>query len=476
MTRQWLKKRFTLCLYSSLAAISFAGFASAAEEPVRPNIVFIMADDLGYGDLGCYGQQMIKTPNIDRLASEGMRFTQAYAGGPVCTPSRSVLMTGLHNGHTVARDNVPHYSTYLQDDDTTLAEVLSGVGYRCGGVGKWSLGDANSVGRATNQGFDTWFGYLNQDHAHYYYPEYLDDDDERYELSGNSKSHHTYSHTELTERALRFIDESSDGKSPFFLYAAYTLPHFSSPKEDEDGLTVPSTEPYSERNWEAKAKKYAAMIHLLDQDVGRITKQIDELGMGDQTLIIFTSDNGGHKNVAKQFNTNGPLRGYKRDLTEGGIRVPLIARWPGQIPANRTSDEVIAFQDMMPTFAELAGATPPNHLDGISIVSGLRGGKLASDREYLYWDFGHCRTRYHQAVRWNDWKGIRSEIRLGVAGPIELYDLRHDLGEAHDVAADHPEVVQRIEQIMNTAVTPSEKYPIGKVYKGHAIWQPETVK
>ncbi|GAA4443561.1 arylsulfatase [Novipirellula rosea] len=445
-------------------------------EPSRPNIIFIMADDLGYGDLGCYGQQLIETPNIDRLATEGIRFTQAYAGGPVCTPSRSVLMTGLHNGHTVARDNVPHYPTYLEDGDTTLAEVLASAGYRCGGVGKWSLGDANSVGRATNQGFDTWFGYLNQDHAHYYFPEYLDDDEGRLELPGNMKSHHTYSHTQLTERALRFIRESHDRKQPFFLYAAYTLPHFSSPKEDVDGLTVPTTAPYSDRDWEPKAKKYAAMIHMLDQDVGRITHLVDQREMANETLIIFTSDNGGHRSVAERFDTNGPLRGYKRDLTEGGIRVPLIARWPGQIPANLTSDEVIAFQDMLPTFAELAGATVPANLDGISVVTALNGGPLQSDRESLYWDFGHCRSRYHQAVRWKDWKGIRSEIRLGVAGPIELYDLRHDLGEEHNVAADHPEVVQHIEQIMNTAVTPSKKYPIGEVYKGHAIWQAQTNK
>ncbi|WP_442510943.1 arylsulfatase [Novipirellula sp. SH528] len=467
-----LPQRFSRCLYSFLAAMFVAGFAGAAEEPKRPSIIFIMADDLGYGDLGCYGQSLIQTPNIDRLAKEGIRFTQAYAGGPVCTPSRSVLMTGLHNGHTVARDNVPHYRTYLEDNDTTLAEVLANAGYRCGGVGKWSLGDANSVGRATNQGFDTWFGYLNQDHAHYYYPEYLDDDEGRMELPGNTKSRHTYSHTQLTKHGLQFIRESHDRKQPFFLYAAYTLPHFSSPKEDADGLTVPTTAPYSDRDWERKAKKYAAMIHMLDQDVGRITQLVDQSGIGNETLIIFTSDNGGHHSVAKRFDTNGPLRGYKRDLTEGGIRVPLIARWPGQIPANKTSDQVIAFQDMLPTFAELAGAKTPANLDGISVVTALIGGKLQSDREFLYWDFGHCRNRYHQAVRWKDWKGIRSDIRLGVAGPIQLYDLRHDLGEEHDVATDHPEVVQHIEQIMNTAVTPSEKYPIGEVYKGHAIWQP----
>ena len=233
-----------------------------------PNIVFLMADDLGYGDAGCYGGTTIATPNIDRLAEQGMRFTQAYSGGCVCTPARCVLMTGKHNGHAAARDNVPHYHTYLKDKDVTVAEVLESAGYRCGGVGKWSLGDAGTEGRATNQGFDSWFGYLNQDHAHYYYPEYLDDNDGRLELKGNGRSRGHYSHDLMVERALKFIRESKDG--PFFFYGAFALPHFAARDEDPHGFTVPTTEPYTERDWDMRSKKYAAMVHMLDRDVGRI--------------------------------------------------------------------------------------------------------------------------------------------------------------------------------------------------------------
>jgi len=440
----------------------------AADAP-PPNIVFIMADDLGYGDLGCYGQQLIATPHIDRLASEGMRFTQAYAGAPVCAASRAVLMTGLHTGHAPARDNIPHYPTYLQAKDVTVAEVLKQAGYRCGGVGKWSLGDAGTVGRATNQGFDMWLGYLNQDHAHYYFTEYLDDNDGRLDLRGNTQSRSRYSHDLLTERALDFIREAGDDAVPFFLYVAYTLPHFASRTEDPDGLTVPSTDPYTDRDWDERSKKYAAMIHRLDRDIGRIVERVDGCGLGNNTLIIVTSDNGGHDAVDPRFQTNGPLRGFKRDLTEGGIRVPFIVRWPGSIPAGRYSEQVIAFQDMLPTFAQLAGVEPPAQIDGISVVQALRGEPLGTPHDMLYWDYGHCRRRYDQAVRWGDWKGIR----LGVEADIQLFNLADDLAEQHDVASQHPEVVQQIKRFMETAATPSNRYPIGHIYRGQPLWKPE---
>ena len=430
-----------------------------------PNIILIMADDLGYGDLGCYGQSLVQTPHIDRLAAEGIRFKSAYAGSTVCAPSRCVLMTGRHTGHAAVRDNVPHYASYLQDCDVTVAEVLARAGYRCGGVGKWSLGDAGTVGRPTRQGFDMWLGYLNQDHAHYYFTEYLDDGEGRLELRGNAETRHTYSHDLFTGRALDFIEASCNG--PFFLYAAYTLPHFSSRDEDPHGLAVPSTRPYSDRGWDERSKKYAAMIHLLDESVGRIVKRVDELGLRERTLIIFTSDNGPNANVPPRFDPNGPLRGYKRDLTEGGLRVPFVARWTGTIPANRTSDEVIAFQDMMPTFAELSGARPPADADGISVVSALLGEKLESTREFLYWDYGHCRSRYDQAVRLGNYKAIRH----GVEGKIQLYDLSEDLGETRDLATTFPGVVQGIARIMEQAATPSERYPIGRIYSGGPLWK-----
>lgn len=425
-----------------------------------------MADDLGYGDLSCYGQEHFKTPNIDRLAREGILFTQAYAGGPVCTPSRSVLMTGLHNGHTPARDNIPHYPSYLNEEDITIAEVLKEAGYKTGGVGKWSLGDAGTEGRATNQGFDFWLGYLNQDHAHYYFTEYLDLNDDTLRLPGNTYTREHYSHDILTNGALQFI--RSNKNHPFFLYVAYTIPHFSSRSEDEHRQPVPDIhEKYRDKNWPSDAKKYATMIHMLDHDVGRIVESVEELGLGENTLIVFTSDNGGHDAVWKKFDTSGPLRGYKRDLTEGGIRVPFVARWPGEIPAGSKSEEMISFQDMMPTFAQLAGTASPSSIDGISVLDAFYGEEIDTPHKYLYWDYGHNRDRYDQGVRMGNWKGIR----YGVGGKIELYDLSVDLGEENNIATKYPEVVDSIAAYMEKSYRPNGRYKIGELYEGSKIWR-----
>jgi arylsulfatase A-like enzyme len=462
-----MKRKFSRALFAFAALNLVAGTAIETEARERPNIIFIMADDLGHGDLGCYGQQLIKTPNIDQLAAGGMRFTQAYAGGPVCTPSRSVLMTGLHNGHTPARDNIPHYHSYLGEEDITVAEILRQAGYATGGMGKWSLGDAGTEGRATNQGFDTWIGYLNQDHAHYYYPEYLDLDDGILELTGNTLKRDQYSHDILTNGALNFIREKATG--PFFLYLAYTLPHFASTLEDEHGFTVPSAAPYENTSWPVAAKKYAAMVSKLDKDVGRILELLKALGIDEKTLVIFTSDNGGHSTVWEQFDTNGPYRGFKRDLTEGGIRVPFIATWPGKISPGTENHHIIAFQDMMPTFADLANTSPPAEIDGISVLPTLLGKNQQKQHEYLYWDYGHCRERYDQAVRMGKWKGIR----LGVNGRIELYDLEKDIGEVNNIADKHPQIVHEIEEIMKNAAVSDKRYEIGNIYRGGPIWKKE---
>lgn len=450
-----------VCLCSILVT---AGFCE------RPNIIFIMADDLGYGDLGCYGQAMIKTPNIDALARGGMRFTQAYAGGPVCTSSRSVLMTGLHNGHTVARDNVPHYETYLKNDDVTVAEILKEAGYRCGGIGKWSLGDPGKEGDATKQGFDMWFGYQNQDHAHYYFPEYLDDSDApngRVDYPGNSRTKLVYSHDAMTDRALEFIEESANG--PFFLYAAYTVPHFSNKNEDPDRLSVPSLSDYEHKPWSLAAKKYAAMVSRLDRDVGRIVELVESLGLSENTLIVFTSDQGPLEGgPSEELNSNGDLRGAKRSLYEGGIRVPFIVRWKGTVQADQTSNEVITFWDMMPTLAEVAGVNSIPVGDGQSVHDAFLGKSLKVNHDYLYWDYGHNRRRYDQAVRLRNWKGIR----LGLGNPIQLYHLGRDPGELRDVAERNPSVVKRIAEIMSTTATPDERYEVGKLYEGKPIWKP----
>jgi arylsulfatase A-like enzyme len=269
----------------------------------------------------------------------------------------------------------------------------------------------------------------------------------------------------MVERALRFIDENA--KTPFFLYAAFTVPHFSSVDEDRDRFAVPSTAPYTDRDWDDKSKKYAAMVHLLDQAVGRLVDRVDTLGLMESTLIVFTSDNGGHEEVWKAFDTNGPLRGYKRHLTEGGIRVPFIVRWPGWVPAGSVSHDIIAFQDMMPTFAELAGLDCPQDIDGVSVLDAFLGEKSTKPRSYLYWDYGHCRRRYDQAVRLGRWKGIR----FGRHSPVQLYDLSRDVGEEHNIAQAHPGIVKQIEGIMRNALTPSPRYPVGELYQGRPIWQ-----
>jgi arylsulfatase A-like enzyme len=433
-----------------------AGLLQAAE---KPNIVFIMADDLGYGDLGCYGQTLIRTPNIDRLAAEGIRFTQAYAGSTVCAPSRCCLMTGMHNGHGRIRDNLPH-GVFLRNEDVTVAEVLKQAGYRTGGVGKWSLGDAGTAGRATNQGFDRWFGYLNQDDAHFFYPPFLDDNEGRLELPDNPRTRAHYSHDLFTNRALAFIrDATENGRAdsaPFFLYAAYTVPHYASPREDPTEYSINSDEPYQSEDWDPRSKKYAAMVTRLDRDVGRIVALIDALGLTEKTLIVVTSDNGAYGPAPAMFKSGGPLRGVKRDLYEGGIRVPFIACWPQRIPAGKTSDEMIAFWDILPTFAELAGVKPPAGLDGKSAVDALLGRPRGASHDYLYWDYGHTRGKYLQAVRMGRWKGVRN----GADRPIELYDLISDIGEKHDVAGEQASVVSKIDEIMKKAMIPSQDYPI----------------
>lgn len=462
-----------LALRQVLANISLLGalwctlVAGAFAEAKQPNIIFILADDLGYGDLGCYGQEFIETPNLDRLASEGLRFTQAYSGGTVCAASRGVLMTGLHGGHAPARDNVPHYATYLTDEHVTIADVLKGAGYKCGGIGKWSLGDPDTAGEPLKQGFESWLGYYNQDHAHYYYPNYLDDGEGRMEFPGNMETHEHYSHHPMAERTLQFIEESKD--EPFFFYAAFTLPHFSAKSEAPDMLAIPSDEPYSDKPWSQKEKNYAAMVTMLDKDVGRIVDLVDKLGLSESTLILFSSDNGPWGAAPKKFNSAGPFRGKKRDLYEGGVRVPFIARWPGMIPENQVSEEVIAFWDLLPTFADLAGTDSPPGLDGISITAALKGGSTSESRDYLYFDYGHCRNRYDQAVRLGKWKGIR----LGQGTPLQLYNLEDDPGETQDLAAQHPEVADRLAQIMERAMTPSDRYPIGEIYKGQSLWTPD---
>ena len=418
----------------------------------EPNIIFIMADDLGYGDLGCYGQKHIKTPNIDRLAAGGMRFTQCYAGSTVCAPSRSVLMTGLHTGHTRVRGNSGKVGGVgsqkrvpLKAEDVTVAEVLKAAGYATGITGKWGLGEPDTNGVPNRQGFDEWFGYLNQKNAHSYYPPYLWHNEEKLELEGNKDGkREQYSHNLMTDFALKFIRKHS--KRPFFLYVPYTIPHAK--------YEIPSDEPYSDKPWAKDAKVHAAMVTLMDKDVGRIMKLLKDSGIDKETLVFFCSDNGAAKRWEGVFDSSGPLRGHKRDMYEGGIRTPMIARWPGKVPAGRTSDAVWYFADVLPTLADVVGTRTPDNVDGISILPTLIGKNQRTDDRFLYWEF--FERGFNQAVRWRNYKAVR----LGVDKPLELYDLDKDIAEEHDISSQKPDIVARIEKYLKTARTESPNWPV----------------
>ncbi|MBI3864435.1 MAG: sulfatase-like hydrolase/transferase [Planctomycetia bacterium] len=425
----------------------------------KPNIVFILADDLGYGDLGCYGQRRIRTPHIDALAAGGMRFTQCYAGSTVCAPSRCVLMTGRHTGHCTVRGNalVP-----LKPEDVTVAEVLKSAGYATALVGKWGLGEPDTTGLPNRQGFDEFFGFLNQHHAHNYYPDYLWRNEQKVPLENvvpkdNIASvRKQYAPDLFTEQALAFLDRNAE--RPFFLYLAYTLPHANNERgrAEGNGMEVPDDAPYSNEPWPAPQKNHAAMITRLDADVGRVLARLKALGLDQDTLVIFSSDNGPHKEGGGDplfFESAGLLRGHKRDLTDGGIRVPFIVRWPGKIPAGSTSDQVAWFADYLPTAAEIAGAKPPADLDGQSLVPALLL-KAPPVSRTLYWEFHE--GGFKQAVRLGDWKAIR--LRPGT--PLELYDVVRDPSEKTNVATAHPDVVTRIEEFLKTARTDSPNFPV----------------
>ncbi len=442
----------TLLILVGLATPEILAEPSAGR---RPNIIFVMADDMGYGDAGCYGQQHIQTPNIDRMAREGMRFTQCYAGSTVCAPSRSVLMTGLHTGHTRVRGNFGVGGVQglggkpgripLRSEDLTVAEVLQQAGYATGIVGKWGLGEPDTTGTPNRQGFETWFGYLNQRRAHSYYPEFLWLNEDRFDLPGNRDGQQSqYSHDILTGFALNFVRQHH--QDPFFLYLPYTIPH--------DKFQIPDLGTYADRDWPANAKAYAAMISRMDRDLGLLLDLLEELQLTQDTVIFFCSDNGAANRYEGLFDSSGPLKGRKRDLFEGGLRTPMIVRWPNHVPANTVNDTVWSFADFLPTAADLAGAPIPPNLDGISLGPTLLGGEQDLSERFLYWEF--FERGFQQAVRWRDWKAIRPAPNAA----LQLFDLSQDLGESSDVAAKHPEIVNRIQAFLAGARTDSTAFPI----------------
>jgi arylsulfatase A-like enzyme len=424
---------------------------AASAGPERPpNIVYILADDAGYGDFGVYGQKQIRTPRIDEMAREGMRFTQHYAGAPVCAPSRSVLMTGLHTGHTTIRGNFgigpggKEVRIPLRDQDVTVAEVLKKAGYATGIVGKWGLGEAGTEGAPNEQGFDYFFGFLDQHAAHEYYPEFLWRNDEKVPLPGNENGRHgQYADDLFMNEALSFIGQHRDG--PFFLYMALTLPH-ALMEAPNDSILASYAGKYP-----PKEAAFAAMITRLDHDVGRVLDRLHELGIDDNTIVIFASDNGPHHedgHDAAFFDSNGPLRGTKRDMYEGGIRVPFIAWAPGRIRAGAVSDLPSYFADFLPTAAELAGVRFTGPTDGTSFAPTLFG-REQPRHDFLYWEFPEGNS---QGVRMGDWKGVRIPA---FTGAMQLYDLKTDVSEAHDVAAAHPDVVRKITAIMEREHQPA---------------------
>lgn len=417
-----------------------------------------MADDLGYGELSCYGQQKFETPNIDQMAAEGMRFTQHYAGTTVCAPSRSALMTGLHTGHTYVRGNreiQPEGQHPLPDTATTVADLLQQAGYSTGIIGKWGLGFPGSSGVPEKQGFDTFFGYNCQRQAHHYYPEQLWRNTEKITLEENQDGRKgAYSHHLFTQEAMSFIRENAEQENPFFLYLAYTIPHAD--VDVPDSTMAAFQGKFEEEaftgnhyvNQPTPRAAFAGMVTLMDQSVGQLLDLLKTLEIDENTLVIFTSDNGPHWAGGHNpdfFDSNGPLRGYKRDLYEGGIRVPMIARWSGKIKGGSTSEHVSAFWDFMSTACELAGAEAPAYTDGTSYAPALLG-REQPEHEYLYWEFHEQGKK--QAVRKGKWKAVRTNIAKNPEAPLELYDLSADLGEENNIADEHPEVVREMAQIM----------------------------
>lgn len=464
-------RRFPLALLVALAAS-----ASLFGQAPKPNIVFILADDLGYGELGCYGEKLIATPNVDRLAQEGMKFTQFYAGSTVCAPSRSVLLTGQNMGHTTVRGNAGRGNEAAQTlsaRDITIARVLRDAGYFTGLVGKWGLGLEDSAGEPRRQGFETYFGFLNQTHAHNHFPDFLWRNGEKVPLPnvvtpvgeipgvGYATKRVVYANDLFFEEAKAFL---SDHRSqPFFLFLALTTPHANNERARVlgDGNEVPDHKAYDHQPWNDSQKNHAAMITRLDDGVGAVMAKLKELGLDENTLVIFTSDNGPHREggpdyAPEFFSASGPLRGIKRDLWEGGIRVPFIARWPGRIKAGAQSGQVGYFGDMMATLASLTGAKPPSKIDSLDLSPTLLGRGPQAKHDYLYWEFYESGTS--QCVLLGDrWKGLRLK---SPTAPIALYDLAADLGEQHDVAQQHPEIVARVAELMRTEHVDNEHWKI----------------
>jgi len=455
------------------AAASCTG-TEKAKETLKPNIILIVADDMGYGDLSMSGQTKFATPNLDQMASEGIFLSNHYCGSTVSAPSRAALLTGKHTGHTSVRGNQP--AQLLLDEEVTIAEKMKEAGYVTAAAGKWGVGHPPPANDPKRNGFDHFFGYINMWHAHNFYPEFLYKNGEKFPLSGNklyqidgknpwanepegtgvAEIREQYVPFLIDEEALGFIEQNKD--TAFFLYLAYNTPHANNEAGSflNNGMEVPDYGEFSEKDWPDPEKGFAQMMVNLDRSVGKVNGKLKELGIDRNTIVIFISDNGPHaegKHDADYFNSNGIYRGTKRDLYEGGVRTPFIARWPAVIGSGRRSEHVSAGWDILPTLCDIAGVTAPDSIDGISFLPVLRGDEENQNKhEYLYWEFYEMGGR--QAVLKGEWKGIVNNIRRGGPVTLELYNILSDPSETNDISADHPEIVEEIKEIMKKAHTP----------------------
>jgi len=465
---------FRLSYFVALLALTLPGTAlRAADEPRPPNIVFILADDLGMFEVGCYGQKLIKTPNIDKLAESGMKFTHFYSGCPVCAPARCTLMTGKHLGHATVRNNVQFKKGEegqfpIRADDVTITELLKAKGYATGAMGKWGLGMWDTTGSPMKHGFDLFFGYNCQAHAHSHYPKHLYRNEERIELKDNDgKTGKQYTQDLFEAEALAFIDKNK--AKPFFLYLPFTVPHVAV-QVPEDSLAEYKGKLGDDPAYDGKKgyqphpaphAGYAAMVTRMDRTIGRIMEKLKELKLDGNTLVIFTSDNGPTHNVGGAdstfFKSAGPLRGMKGSLYEGGIRIPFIASWTGRIPAGSSSDARFYFPDVLPTLCNVAGADIPKDTDGLSFWPTLSGRGQQKPHDFLYWEFPAYGGQ--QAVIADNWKAVRQALGKGVV-KTELYDLSKDESETTDLAAKNPEVLARLEKLMKEQHTPSADFPL----------------
>ena len=435
---------------------------SLAASAAKPNIIYIMADDLGYAELGSYGQKKIKTPHLDKLAAEGMRFTDHYTGSPVCASARCSLMTGRHGGHSYVRTNyeIGSWESHrgqlpLRPEDVTIAEILKAEGYATGAFGKWGLGEPGSTGDPLNQGFDRFYGFNCQRHAHNLFPKYLVDDRERRPLKGNTRglTGETYGPESVADEMLKFIKANKD--QPFFVYYPTVIPHLALQVPDDELKQYEGqwTEtPYTGKSYLPHPKPraaYAAMITFMDKQIGRMMALLKELNLDENTIVLFTSDNG--TTMLKQqvdyefFNSVDGLRGLKGEVYEGGIRVPLVARWPGKIKAGKVSKHICSHYDAMATLAEIAGTKPDQATDGISYLPALLG-KKQKKQPYLFWDFAGYGGQL--AVRQGNWKAVKRNLHKKPDSPLELYNLKSDRGETKDLAKAKPDIARRMEKIM----------------------------